>query len=188
MKLIKRFLYITIIVFFLSVVIWYFYPKKYDKTLDGVYYQLGDNDVYEEVSVQLNGTLQNLISGDNRFEGTIEIQGEQLPMIPENREKLVLYYDREGPGIIASYLSSGGDGVLITDNYTFGLIYTDSNFEQFSVMIHTRDADNPDGGSWTGMDGYLITAPARNRDEALDITDKLFNHVKREGDMFIYSN
>ncbi|MFS0672739.1 hypothetical protein AB1K81_05995 [Ornithinibacillus sp. 179-J 7C1 HS] len=37
-------------------------------------------------------------------------------------------------------------------------------------MIHTREADNPDSGSWTGMDGYLITAPARNRDEALDIT------------------
>ncbi|MFS0672740.1 hypothetical protein AB1K81_06000 [Ornithinibacillus sp. 179-J 7C1 HS] len=53
----KRFLYTTIIVFFLSVVIWYFNPKQYDKTLEGVYYQLGDNDVYEEVSVQLNGTL-----------------------------------------------------------------------------------------------------------------------------------
>lgn len=42
-------------------------PKRYETTLDGVYYQLGNEKVFEKVKIHLDGKLQNHISGKRTF-------------------------------------------------------------------------------------------------------------------------
>lgn len=43
--------------------IWYFTPKRYSETVNGVYYQLGTEGIIERIKVHLDGKLQNHING-----------------------------------------------------------------------------------------------------------------------------
>src|SRR4051812_10209727 len=83
-KVLVVLLVVLVVVLALSAT-WYFTPKHYNKTLDGVYYQLGKEGVIENVKVHLNGKLRYHINGTKTFRGAIHITGEKVPQIPKDR-------------------------------------------------------------------------------------------------------
>jgi hypothetical protein len=151
--------------------IWYFYPKHYNETLEGVYYQLGDEKVFENIRLHIDGELRNHISGEKTFEGTVEFEGTSIPKIPEDRSELILYIEG-GYGQIVSHFRAGFNGKAIPDIYQYGSVYTNNDFTQFTIAVYSRD---PEGEhvSWSGKDGLMITVPAENRKEAIELSDKL---------------
>jgi len=169
---------------------WSVYPKPYNETVNGVYYQLGNEEILEDIKMHIDGKLRKPIFGDIKFEGTVAFEGEMVPRLSEDRGELDLWYER-GFGMVTSYGRTGEDGVLIPDIYHYGNIYISSDFTQFTITIASRDSEDKQG-SWSGTNGLMVTAPADNREEALEITNELLNDYHRDyirvGDTFLYNS
>jgi hypothetical protein len=148
--------------------IWYFTPKHYNNTLDGVYYQLGKEDVIENVKVHLNGKLRYHINGTNSFKGVIHISGEQVPQIPKDRTKLELLYSGGNFASIVSFYGIKKDGTIGGSIYHYGAVYINDDFTEFTIAL-TNDTNR----QWKPTDGFMITAPAKDRREAILISQQL---------------
>ncbi|MFF2484631.1 hypothetical protein [Paenibacillus sp. NPDC058071] len=149
--------------------IWYLTPKRYNATLDGVYYQLGEEGIIENVKLHLNGKLRNHINGKKSFKGVVDVKGEKVPQIPKDQAELMLHYTGENFGSIVSPFRVNDDsGSIAADMYFYGAAYINDAFSQFSIVL-TNDKDK----QWTPTDGYMITAPAQNREEAIQISQAL---------------
>jgi hypothetical protein len=146
-----------------------FMPKQYNMTLEGVRYQLGaENMEYEQPAIMhINGTLQKSLTGSRTFKGTINIEGETLP-VPEDQREITVQFDANGQGIISYvYFDDGRPGV-----YAYGAIFINDDISKVSISAFGKDThDNREG--WTAADGFMITAPARDRTEALNIANVL---------------
>jgi regulator of replication initiation timing len=163
---------ITVLLVALAIFIsWNFYPKHYKETLNGVYYQLGKKDVSENIKIHIEGKLRNHLFGDKKFDGTVKFEGEMVPRISKNRGDLELWYEK-GFGVINSFYRTDENGVLKPDIYHYGIVYINDDFTQFTIKVNSRDTDD-DQGSWSEENGLMITAPADNREEAIEISDEL---------------
>ncbi|MNW13431.1 hypothetical protein D3C71_2113840 [compost metagenome] len=47
---------------------------------------------------------------------------------------------------------------------------------ELSVSILKPDSDDPSRKGWSGADGFMIAAPASSREEALALSNKLYDH------------
>ncbi|RCW39903.1 hypothetical protein [Paenibacillus prosopidis] len=65
---------VTIVISIFS--IWYFTPKRYSETVDGVYYQLGTEGISEGIKVHVDGKLQNHMDGKRTFKTGFSMGGE----------------------------------------------------------------------------------------------------------------
>ncbi|XEC97313.1 hypothetical protein AB6A23_12605 [Paenibacillus tarimensis] len=150
--------------------IWYLTPKRYTETLDGVYFQLGKEGIIEHIKIHFDGKLKNHINGKKSFKGAIDFEGNEVPRIPEDRTELELHYNGENFSTIFSAFRIKDDrGKIEPDSYTFGWIYINDDFTQFTIKVFTID----DSGSWSHSDGLMITAPAKDREEALKKSEEL---------------
>jgi hypothetical protein len=150
---------------------WNFYPKNYKETLNGVYYQLGNNDVTENIKMHIDGKLRNHLFGDKKFEGKVKFEGEMVPSISKDRGDLEFWYEK-GVGTINSFGRTDENGVLVPDIYHYGIVYINNDFTQFTIKVFYRNTDD-DQGSWSKENGLMITVPADNRQEAQELSDKL---------------
>ncbi len=160
----KKFIYYTIfIILFVSSVI-YFYPKKLRLDYNGIIYRLGDSNYSEKIKVSINGYLsKGLIRGD-KFQGILIIGDKQLSKINirfDSADKDDLLYFDENTGDFTSY------GQIYSSDIKKGL--TISVFEQCGQKEGVR--------RWSSKDGLIISAPANNRNEALDISNKLMKGI-----------
>jgi hypothetical protein len=60
---------------------------------------------------------------------------------------------------------------------SYGDIYSNGMMEKFTICVFEEDKQRKGGMTWTGKDGLMISAPASNRTEALEITSKLMKDV-----------
>ncbi|AZN38320.1 hypothetical protein [Paenibacillus albus] len=151
--------------------IWYFTPKHYNKTLDGVYYQLGQEGIIGDVKVHLSGKLRNHINGHKSFRGTIDITGAKVPQIPKGRDDLQLLYSGENFASVVSFYSvSGKNGTIVPNIYFYGAAYINDDFTRFTIAL-----SNDENKHWTQSDGFMITAPAKDREEATRISQELMS-------------
>lgn len=163
----------VVLILFLGVFsVWYLVPKRYVTTLDGVYYQLGNEKVFEKVSIHLDGKLRNHINGKRTFNGVVSFEGKEIPEIPKDQTELLLIYK----GGNLSPIFSGfkvSEGVATAQVYNYGMMYTNDQFNLFTITVFTIG----DSGTrtWTPSNGFMITAPAETREEALSISQKLIN-------------
>ncbi|WP_274362085.1 hypothetical protein [Paenibacillus thermotolerans] len=148
------------------------YPKQYDFSLDGLLYQLGEQnrDTVKPVTVQIKGETRKKLNGMKSFKGTIDISGENIP-VPEKYREINRSFDMQGGALLAYAYSDGGQ----IKHFLYGTMYVNDDFSKVTI---TKLVDE-DGESkvWTGDDGFMITAPAQSKDEALSITNELMKHV-----------
>ncbi|WP_138417279.1 hypothetical protein [Aquibacillus sediminis] len=176
---------ITVVLVIIIAVAWNYYPKPYTKNLNGVYYQLGNEEVREQIKMRIDGRLRNPLFGKTRFDGTVEFEGEEVPRVPEDRGELELWFE-DGYGSVVSFGRTRADGVLEPSIYYYGTVYSDNDFSQFTIAVYSRDTEDEDRGSWSAADGLMITAPAEDREQALKINQQLFNQYEKNGNSFIY--
>jgi hypothetical protein len=138
--------------------------------LKGLKYQLGseNNHFTKPVTISIDGKLLKSITGIKTFIGTINIEGENIP-VPEDQRELEINFQPDGAGhIVYGYFENGRPGT-----YSYGTLYVNKDFSKVTVATFEKDGVDRSSGSWTSEDGFMITAPAGNRAEALKISNEL---------------
>ncbi len=137
---------------------WYRVPWGFHKEFEGIYYKPGDPSFSEKVTILFDGYLQRGIWQDDKFEGTLRIGDQDM------LGKL------EIPDDEAAYL-------MYRENYytfdSYGTMYTKDIKKGFTILVYKQDETNQNHSGWTVEDGYVISAPADNRSEALKLSRDL---------------
>lgn len=155
--------------------VWYFVPKQYKTTLEGVYYQLGNDKVFERIKIHLDGTLKNRIDGKKTFIGTVNFEGKELPRTPQDRTELELHYHGDHIGsIFSGFRIIDEAGRVEADIFNFGTVYANAKFSQITITMLTGENNR----TWSPSNGFMITAPANNREEAIKISQKLMDKFR----------
>ncbi|WP_134340038.1 hypothetical protein [Filobacillus milosensis] len=147
------------IVGFISYSIWYTTPRDVNQTIEGIQFQLGEESVEKPVTIKINGELSRSLSGGGIYGGKFVITGEDV-QIPS-----------EDSGVTIDYRGQK-NGILLYRNYqpgrheTVGTIVVNNQFEEIAIMLYNH-------GSWSSEDGQIISAPANNRKEALELAREL---------------
>lgn len=171
MKIRIGIIFSLLIIGIISFAFWNSLPKKIDQTFNGYLFGTGEKDeIDEEVTITVKGEMYKKLFGQDRFKGTIDIQGD----IPEN---LVL---NEGHVEIVFIDNSG---ILSTFNFKrhYGQLFINSNFNKFAIIVFDEVERTKDGASysWDPENGLVIAAPATNRIEALDLSNEIINILKK---------
>ena len=160
---------IVVIIFLAIAIFWYFYPKNYNKTLKGVFYSLEDENISENVKVHMDGKLQNYLFGKRKFEGKVELEGNNIPEVKGIDETGLELWAEDRFGVLTSYGSVDEEGNYKPSVHFYGFVYVNKDFSQLTIMITPED----ESGLWSETEQLVITAPAGNRDEAIEISNKL---------------
>ncbi|MBM7565020.1 hypothetical protein [Paenibacillus sacheonensis] len=157
--------------------IWYLTPKRYAKTIDGVYYQLGREGIIEPIRMHLDGKLQHHINGKKSFQGKVVFEGKQLPRLPKDVAELELYYGGENfTSLFASFQTTNAEGRKVPELFMYGSIYINDDFNAFTVKLIANDDARP----WSESGGFMITAPAANRAEATMKSEQLIKDFNKK--------
>lgn len=155
--------------------VWYFIPKHYSETVNGAYYQLGTEGIIEHIKVRLDGKLQNHINGKRTFKGVIDFEGSKVPQIPKDRTGFELHYDGHNfTTIFSAFRIIDDKGRIEPDIFTYGWVYTDDKFSEFTIKVMNDD------GQWSPSNGQMITAPAKDRQEAMKKSQELIKEFEEE--------
>lgn len=154
-------------VILLAAAVYYFYPRTVDLQEQGIKYRLGAAaPSYEQpIQVHVKGKLYRRITGNRTFIGTIELEGEEMP-VPPNQRKVELRFNKDNAVLLVyPYVHNAKPYI-----HAVGRIYFDKTFSKFTLTVLDKEH------GWSGDNGLMITAPAANRTEALAISNALMEH------------
>lgn len=170
---------ITIILTTLAIVMFiYFYPKKVNINAQGIKYRLGTELLESEklVNVNIEGKLYKNIFGERKFEGTIDIAGEEIP-VPLDQRKLNILITNEGWGAINyPYFKyrKEDNATESSHNYQYGSLVINNDFTKVTILVSDQNQLKDNSGiGWNSERGQMITAPASSRIEAISITNEI---------------
>jgi len=161
---------ILVIIIILSLpLIWYKVPQHKHKTLDGVLFQLETENEQnvQPVQIEIEGVFQRHFFRPMTFEGTIRINDELLPFPDsvDKKLKIKLGDPMKDEGLIRFWRTS-----YYGVPYYYGYLAVNHNVSKVAILKFNH---NEQGTSWSSKDGMMISAPATNRAEALDIANEL---------------
>lgn len=136
---------------------WYRVPWGFHKEFEGIYYKPGDPGFSERLTISFDGYLQRGVWQDDKFEGMMRVGDKDMNVILQI------------PDDQATYLN-------YIDNNTiemYGIMYTKDIKKGFTIFLYKQDETNKNHSGWTVEDGYMISAPADNRSEALKLSKRL---------------
>jgi hypothetical protein len=154
--------------------IWSFQSKDISVELQGTKYRLGlkNKDYSEPIKVKVNGSLQYSITGERKFRGTIELEGENIP-VPADQRELNILLPKEQPGLVIYSYFKDGKAMF----YHVGGLFINSDFTRVAFYLYEQKTnDSSDGGGWSGDNGIMLSAPTGNRNEALTISKELMKN------------
>ena len=165
-KVVNTIVIIVIIIIMMALLIpW---PREFIKDFNGIKYQLGtDNKTYSEsIKISFNGTYKESYFGliNDIFIGYITIDGVD---IKEDNE-FNLRFDEEKNAILSQTYFVKSEKAMINSSY--GRLYIDEEFEELTIELYSVGSNNK---GFNLFDGFMISAPTINREEALLITKKL---------------
>lgn len=139
-------------------------------TVEGVKYRLGieNKDFEESVTVNINGKMKWNFKGERIFTGKIEVEGEEIP-IPEEQKKLKMRFRKNADPDYILYVHVENGKV---NHYIYGSMYTNADMSEFTIEVF--EESDLGGRGWNGGDGLMISAPASDRAEALEISNRYF--------------
>lgn len=143
--------------------LYYRTPKLVKIEYQGIYYQLGNPEMTEEIPVVFDGYLTRGLWLEDSFQGMITIGEATL-------NKVDIRLPKDGPSVILYYDDATKDYV------TYGALYTKDIKKSFTIIVHQYDKET-DSDSWSSADGYMISAPAQDRTEALELSNQLMKDV-----------
>lgn len=158
---------VVLLLFAVIFSVWYLVPKRYETTLEGVFYQLGNEKVFENVNIRLDGKLRHHLNGSRSFDGVVSFEGKGIPAVPKDQSELLIHYHG---GNFASIFSGFkmSEGVATAQIYNYGMLYTNERFSQFSIAVL-----NGEPRTWDPSNGFVIAAPAQTKEEAGRLSRKL---------------
>ncbi|QLG38947.1 hypothetical protein HW560_13130 [Paenibacillus sp. E222] len=168
-KIISIVLAIWILMIVISVVL-LFLPRTIH--LDGVAvkYRLGEDNREPEQKVHINmdGKRYLTTSGDYIFRGTIDIEGESFP-VPEDQKGLEIRFHK-GYGLMEYIIDENEK----TDIFVYGTLFVDRAFTKLTIAISEEDSSGEQRSrSWSSEDGLMLSMPATNRSEAIQLSNEL---------------
>jgi hypothetical protein len=92
-------------------------------------------------------------------------------VVPEDQRELELNLGEHGQAhLIYAYVEQGK-----LRTYSYGQIFINEDFSQFTIRKYEIEETTAysSRGSWNPEDGYMLSAPAQNREEALSISNEL---------------
>ncbi len=131
-------------------------PTEIDYTYSGIKYQSGNPDNFEIVEIEIQGEYWNrLFEKESYFEGTIKI-GDLL-------------FNTDKPWTL---FTPDGRWMLVKDEF-HGMLHQRKGFEILTIRIFEKKPS--DTGFFFNYDsGWLISSPCKTREEAVEISNKLF--------------
>lgn len=159
--------FITIVIIVLLIIIGvYFLPWQHNinTTLEGVQCRINDNEYIEKVTITVKGKYNQYLFKDDVFLGNIStnLYGDIWSL--ENGK--LVFSDNK-----ASILKSkeGKDGYCELEN--FGDILCSENFSEILILV--SEETETKGTGWTSENGLYISAPAKTKEVAINIAEKL---------------
>lgn len=156
---------VLILLLVLGASILYIYPRNIGVNYNGIKYQAKSTDSATSVNIKIEGNLRKkLFNKGSKFYGKIIIDN-----ITFEYTEWPLYFDKRNVGLL-EYREA--------DNMkTFGQIITSNSFKTFTLEVFKTQNG---GYSWNSGDGWLISAPANNRNEAVEISNVLLKKLHAE--------
>jgi len=156
----------------------YSLPQHYTFTAQGIMYQLGDDnrDNITKIAVTIDGKMKKSLAGVRTFTGVIDIEGEDIP-VPEEMRELKITFRKDGEGQMLYRLYENGT----VKHFSYGSIFINEDLSQMAIMKYSKENSDGPSGSWNSGNGYMIAAPALNRDDALEVANELM-HDYLQGD------
>lgn len=155
--------------------IWLYLPREVDVRLEGVKYRLGAKNVSEvdSATIQIEGTVRRTLKGHRLFRGTVVIDDGPMP-IPKEQMTNRTFVARKGEGFMLMYqwFEDGSIG----NSFSLGELYVDNDFRELTLTLFEQREDSQ-SGYWSGEDGLMLTAPAKDRTEAIHLANKLMSHT-----------
>ncbi len=164
----KKFLIAAFVVLLvlISTSVIYTYPRQLALSIEGVEYQLGAGQHHANpVRIQIDGQLRRGLTGRRTFRGIISIEGTSVPN-SDNRRQLKIEFGTNGQGLIQYAYFKNGTPII----YTYGSIFANNNFSNITIQ-EFRINKNDEG--WNAANGLMISGPANNRSQALNISNEL---------------
>lgn len=93
--------------------------------------------------------------------------------VPKKQMKNHTFIARKGDGFWLAY--HWFEHGTIGKGFPLGTLYANRDFSQITLTLFEQGEDG-NGYSWNGGDGLMLTAPAKNRTEALRLANKLMEH------------
>lgn len=151
---------ISILIIFLTVGYFYYtFPRKVNLAYDGIKCNINDQQQQEQVKINLTGFYHNQIFAKDFFRGSVTIDNEIYPdlkLLIEDQLQMIQYRDYEGSGKL----------------HTYGEAFIEENLKALTILL-VHDTEN----GWEGEDGLILSAPAKNKAEALEIYNKLMKKI-----------
>ena len=140
-----------------AIAIYYTFPKIINLTFNGIRYKVDNQQQQEQVTININGSYRKRILKKDLFEGSIKIDNQSF----DGLEISV--------GANSSWISSFDKDSQSVKYY--GEIFTDNTLRKFTI-------------SAVGKDGFMISAPAKDRVDAVKISNELMKNVLKENFKF----
>ncbi len=157
--------YIKIVLIYIILVIalyfYYTFPREINETYHGIQYKLGDSKYEESIIIKVNGWVYKKLILKSYFQGSMTIDEKEI-------SKLKLRFDNNAEWMI-------GFNDEIGEFESFGSIYIKGRFDEFTICVFEK-GEKPGQKGWNSNDGFMISFPAKNRAEALEISQKLMEN------------
>ncbi len=144
---------------------WYRVPWEFHKEFEGIYYKLGDPYFSEKVTIRFDGYLQRGVWQEDVFDGKLQIGVKEMHVI--------LHIPEDGPTALMYQFNS------ILGMY--GFLYTKDIKKGFTILVFENDDTEANNSSQSARDWYMISAPADNRSEAMELSKKFADPILLEG-------
>lgn len=156
----KRMKNIFIIFVLIATVVelYFVFPRRFVKSYEGLKYSLGDTKKQEKVKISLKGNLRKNFMRPDSFTGEVVIGNVVLANA---------FIDIDGKSNVL-YKAGAGAG---TDFKAYGTAYANEGLQSLSITVYD------DEKGWSSNDGAVISAPASNRNEAIEVSNKLMKDV-----------
>lgn len=148
---------VMVFIFILVSYVFYSSPRDFEKTLECVYFQLGEENVEntKKLNIKFEGDYLRRIFGGDKFRGNIIVGNNKIEFVELN-------FHKSSKQVIFGLVESEQE----YDNY--GVIYTNGNLKKFSIIILQGEEEY---GSWSRKNGFMISGPCNTREEALEIAN-----------------
>lgn len=163
------------LVFLSGFAVYLFYPRSVHIDTQGLKYRLGTDDADQEKPVHVNvkGKIYRSIMGERQFIGTVDIEGEEIP-VPAEQRKLNIPFARDHGAVLSypyfEYRESGA--VAYSEIFSYGILFINKELNQVTIAVLEQDRVKR-SGRWGREDGHMISAPAGSRPEAIRISNPL---------------
>jgi hypothetical protein len=149
---------IAITIIWLTMIYGYYtYPRKVDLTYSGIKYKLGNQQPQNSIEIKIDGFYYNKILSKDFFKGSIKIGNDSYVGL-------------------TLLVNSDMQWIKNLDNpkNTYGEIFIGKKINDLTICV--QDGRN----GWNSKNGIMISAPSKNRVEALKASNKLMKSVLRK--------